>query len=171
MLPPLTKFAVSNDADHARIRSNLAHAFSSVALREQEPILVHYFDLLISRLKDRIRDEAHVTDIVRSYNFTTFDIIGDLCFGESFSALSTQEYHPWVNNIFKGVKFGKFLRVGRRYPLLGYILDIVLRLFPSVNKARNDHAQFTVQKTEKRLDTSIDRKDFMTYVRILPLQG
>lgn len=112
-----------------------------------------------------------MTDIVRWYNFTTFDIVGDLCFGKSFGALSTQEYHSWVNNIFKGLKFVKYLRVGRRYPLFGYMLEIVLRLFPSVNKARNDHAQFTVQKTEKRLDTSMDRKDFMTYVRILPLQG
>ena len=110
-------------------------------------------------------------DVVRWYNFTTFDIVGDLCFGESFSALSTQEYHPWVNSIFKGLKFDKFLRVGRRYPLIGYILEIVLRLFPSVNKARKDHALFTVQKTEKRLDTSMDRKDFMTYVRFLPHQG
>ena len=122
-------------------------------------------------MQDRVGDEARVTDIVRWYNFTTFDIIGDLCFGESFSALSTQEYHPWVNNIFKGLKFVKFLRVGRRYPLFGYILEIVLRLFPSVNKARNDHAQFTVQKTEKRLDTSMDRKDFMTYVRFFLFRG
>lgn len=67
----------ANDTDHARIRKLLSHAFSEAALREQEPILTTYFDLLISRLKDQIDGPAAgKVDIMSWYTFTTFDIIG-----------------------------------------------------------------------------------------------
>ncbi|KAL9040340.1 MAG: hypothetical protein Q9214_004527 [Letrouitia sp. 1 TL-2023] len=84
---PLTKHAcsplnllttlVANNVDHTRIRKLLSHAFSETALREQESILVHYFDLLIMRLKEQIRQPVmNKIDIMAWYNFTTFDIIG-----------------------------------------------------------------------------------------------
>lgn len=55
----------------------LAPAFSDSALLEQEPLLAHYFDLLVSRLKQRIDGSEHGrVDMMAYYNFVTFDIIG-----------------------------------------------------------------------------------------------
>jgi len=69
----------SNNADHARIRKLLSHAFSESALRDQEPILTKYIDLLVSRLKDQIDGSAAgKVDIMSWYNFTSFDIIGSV---------------------------------------------------------------------------------------------
>ena len=67
----------ANQTDHARFRKLYAHAFSDSALLEQEPLLTHYFDLLITRLKSQIDGPAHGrVDVMAYYNFMTFDIIG-----------------------------------------------------------------------------------------------
>ena len=51
-------FAVANQPDHTRIRKLLAHAFFDSALLEQEPLLAHYFDLLVTKLKEQIDGPA-----------------------------------------------------------------------------------------------------------------
>lgn len=70
------------------MRKLLSHAFSDSALREQESILTGYIDLLVSRLKEQSQiPTIDKVDIMSWYNFTTFDIIGDLVLGDSFRAL------------------------------------------------------------------------------------
>ncbi|KAF7942248.1 hypothetical protein EAE99_000298 [Botrytis elliptica] len=103
-------------------------------------------------------------NIVRFFNFTTFDLIGDLCFAESFNALRTQEYNSWIANIFKGLKFARLFRVMRAYPLVGMPILAMLALFPALQKARQRHIQYTQDKTARRLDTVTDRRDFMSYI-------
>jgi hypothetical protein len=39
-------------------------------------------------------------------NFTTFDIIGDLAFGEPFGCLKNEKFHDWVALIFETIKIG-----------------------------------------------------------------
>lgn len=69
--------AAANQPDHNRVRKSLAHAFSDGALLEQEPLLTFYFDLLVSKLKQRIDGPAHgKIDMMAQYNSVTFDIIG-----------------------------------------------------------------------------------------------
>ena len=83
----------ANDQDHARMRRLLNHAFSETALREQEPLMNSYFDLLVQKLSEKVDGPAHgKVNMVRWFNFTTFDLVGDLCFGEDFDALRTEEY-------------------------------------------------------------------------------
>lgn len=78
----------ANGDYHRRLRRLLSHAFSEKALRAQEPALQHYVDLLIRQLHHHA-DQAggSVVDIVQWFNFTTFDIIGDLAFGDTFGLL------------------------------------------------------------------------------------
>ncbi|KAF7888170.1 uncharacterized protein EAF02_002711 [Botrytis sinoallii] len=155
----------SNDVDHARIRRALSHAFSEASLREQEPLMNVYFDLLIQKLYEQIDSPSNgKVNIVRFFNFTTFDLIGDLCFAESFNALRTQEYNSWIANIFKGLKFARLFRVMRAYPLVGMPILAMLALFPALQKARQRHIQYTQDKTARRLDTVTDRRDFMSYI-------
>lgn len=93
----------SNDKDHQRIRKLLSHAFSDQALREQEPILNRYFDLLVTRLEEQLVGPAKGrVDLVKWLNCITFDITGDLSFGRDFDALSTGEYSFFMSNIFQG---------------------------------------------------------------------
>lgn len=59
------------------MRRLCAHAFTDTALFEQAPLLTWYFELLVSKLKQRVDGpEQGRVDIMAYYNFTTFDIIG-----------------------------------------------------------------------------------------------
>ena len=106
---------LANDADHSRQRRLLSHAFSEKALRGQEDILEGYIKLLIGQLI--AQSEANkVVNLVQWYNFTTFDIIGDLAFGEPFGCLESGSYHPWVAMIFKGFRLAVYNQTMKRLP-------------------------------------------------------
>ncbi len=80
---------------HATLRRGLAHGFSERSMRNQETIIGGYVNLLISRLRDKTAN-GDAANIVQWYNFTTFDIIGDLSVGRSFGCLDHSEYSSLV---------------------------------------------------------------------------
>jgi cytochrome P450 len=65
---------VESDVEHSRMRRVLAHAFSEKAMREQEPLIQQYIDMLIESL--HIAAKKGPVDVVQWYEFVTFDIIG-----------------------------------------------------------------------------------------------
>lgn len=61
---------------------------------EQEDIVQGYVDMLIKQIS------VHATgkegeEMVKWYNFTTFDIIGDLAFGDPFGSLNDGMVSFW----------------------------------------------------------------------------
>ena len=68
----------------------MIHAFSDSALQAQESLVTSYCDLLIQKLYAQMESEKPV-DMTAWLNFTSFDIIGDLTFGESFGGLEKGE--------------------------------------------------------------------------------
>ncbi|KAK6384738.1 hypothetical protein LTS17_002301 [Exophiala oligosperma] len=89
----------ADHAYHAKIRRNVANAFSEKALRAQEGLIKSHVDLLIVRLGE-LADAKQKLDIVMWYNYATFDIIGDLAFGKPFGCLKNSDLHPWVRMQF-----------------------------------------------------------------------
>jgi hypothetical protein len=86
-IPGATNLTMApDDLNHARQRRALAHAFSRQALLEQEPILKGYVDLFVKRLRE-MAHKGQPANMVSWFNFCTFDIIGDLSFGEPFGCL------------------------------------------------------------------------------------
>jgi cytochrome P450 len=79
--------------DHSRFRKILTSAFSEKSLKAQSPIIQQYVDQLVERLKARADT---IVDLVEWLNFCTFDVSGDLSFGESFDCLKNGKAHPWV---------------------------------------------------------------------------
>jgi hypothetical protein len=59
-------------------------------MRDQEPAMTKYFDLFIQRLNENCEKPL---DMVEWFNLTTFDVISDLTFGESFHCLEKSELH------------------------------------------------------------------------------
>ena len=132
-----------------------------------------YFALLVRRLQERAADPTNadsrdgVVDLVRWYNFTTFDLIGDLAFGEPFGSLERGAYHPWISTLLQGIRFGsRIARVARAWPALGLLLRLVIRLVPSIGAAGKRHRAYSRDKVASRLAAKTDRKDFMSYVRM-----
>ncbi|KAG9237249.1 cytochrome P450 [Amylocarpus encephaloides] len=151
---------VLGDDDHSRYRRLLSHAFSDKALQEQAPLIKKYIDLLMKRLHEN--SEKGPQDLVKWFNFVTFDIIGDLSLGESFDCLQKEEYHDWVTFLFKAFKMVAFISSAKKFPWLNAFL---LSLAPkSLTKAREDHMAYTKERVLRRIDQGEKRPDFMTNV-------
>ncbi|OIW33137.1 cytochrome P450 [Coniochaeta ligniaria NRRL 30616] len=153
----------SNEADHRRMRRLLAHAFSEKALRGQEGIMKQYIDVLITRMHEMARKDE-VVDMVKWYNFTTFDLIGDLAFGDnSFKCLDSGGYHPWVAMIFDGFRQITLLHALKRHPRLMFLKDYIMG--NKITKSALEHFHLTQSTAKKRIESGkMDREDFMSYI-------
>jgi cytochrome P450 len=146
------------DEAHARMRRIFAHAFSDKALKEQEPLFVKYIDVLVSKIKGMAKSKPHTPiDIVRWLNFTTFDIMGDLTFGEPLGLLEKSDYTPWAALIFQVLRAGTYIRVLKMSPIFNGILKVWI---PSgLKKKRDEHFKFSIDRVNKRLENKSERPD------------
>lgn len=101
---------------HQRQRKLLAHGFSEKVLREQEPLFKVYIDLLIQRLREKCQDGSTQVDMVSWYNWTTFDLSGDLMFGEPFNCLANSKCHPWIDILFDSIKAAIIFSTASLFP-------------------------------------------------------
>lgn len=152
----------ADDESHSKTRRLVSYAFSEKALRDQEDLIQSYVDLLVNRLEGEMSKSQEPTDMVRWYNFTTFDIIGDLTFGEPFNCLQNSVYHPWVSMTFQAAKGMVFIRPIMIYPLLA---PIIRKLLPrQLMKNRLEHYRMTEEKVLQRIETKTERPDFFTFI-------
>ena len=158
----------SNVDDHARMRRVLSHAFTPAALKAQEPIIESFVDLLISRLKEELTfsesaSNEVVLNMVDWYNYTAFDIIGDLAFGESFDCLRDGVLHPWVALIFNFLKGMTLAASARYYPWLSFLLTRFL-VPKRILKMADNHFKLAESKIHHCVNLEKQRADFMTPV-------
>lgn len=155
----------ANDADHSRYRRLLSHAFSERALVQQEYLLLSYVHLLMDRLRECASSpDKAIVEIVQWFNFTTFDIVGDLSLGESFHCLEEARYHDWVSILFNQFKSAAMMVALRLFGLGRLIKLLVPR---SLLKKRAEHSRMANEKIHRRLDkgkADAQRNDFMTYI-------
>lgn len=85
-VPGVTTLTMSNDEVHARQRRALSHPFSMKALLGQQSIVNSHVTKLMNAFR-KMEGEGTNVNVVDWYNFTTFDVIGDLCFAEPFGCL------------------------------------------------------------------------------------
>lgn len=149
--------------DHRRFRRLQAHIFSEKALASQEPLVQDYAQQFVDSLitfSSKASDRS--IDLGRWYNFATFDLIGDLAFGEPFNCLKTGIMHSWITLIFSLFENLVMISELRKYPPIGHLL---LLLIPqSIKNELLHHRQLSAEKAERRMATKTDRPDFMTYI-------
>jgi len=149
-----------DEASHDRYRKILIHAFSDKSLREQAPLIESYVDLLIARLK--VRTEVPV-DFVEWFQYITFDVGGDLCFGESFGCLENEEMHPWVDisNSF-GRGLGMVASINH-YPFFRKLFKYVV---PAKTRERMlSHRAMTSEKVRSRQKLRSERPDYISTIQ------
>ncbi|KAF2712060.1 cytochrome P450 [Pleomassaria siparia CBS 279.74] len=148
------------DVHHTRMRKIFNPAFSDRALKQQEPLFIKYADLLVEKLKQSLeKDPERKVDMVRYYNFTTFDVMGDLTFGEPLHMLEQNEYHSWVNIMFGGIRIGLTILGALYYFSIPNILMKTLLLkSKTVMQKRLRHFQYAVDRVSKRLDKGRESK-------------
>lgn len=154
-----TSIANAEREEHGILRRQLSHGFSERSMRAQEPLITQYVDLLIQRLHEKCGDGAEFVDMVSWFNFTTFDIIGDLAFGKPFGSLENSIYHPFIPLLLKSAKTGTLMLSLSFYPLLK---KIFLAMVPkSVVKAFQDHRDVSVAKLRERMQAGNERDDLI----------
>lgn len=166
-LPGASTLTMSDDDNHARQRRALSHSFSTLALVEQEDIINGYVSKLIENL-DRMSTANEPFNMVNWLNFTTFDIIGDLAFGEPFGCLDKGAFHSWVALIYETVKVGALEQATRRFATVGtWTQEMLLNLIPKeVRQRRRNHLVFSKEKVLRRLNEKkdTDHRDFIYYI-------
>jgi averantin hydroxylase len=140
--------------NHSRYRRLLANGFSDKGMRAQQPMIQRHIDLLLQRLRERFTSGSQ--DISEWYNWTTFDIIGDLAFGESFDCLQNAKTHDWIASIQGNVKAIPIINAIRRFKL-----DWVIPLIApkKLLEMRQRNAKFTEDKVDQRLRFGSTRGD------------
>lgn len=157
-LPPFHNGApgilAADKRNHTRYRRLLSSGFSDKGMRAQQPMIQHHIDLLLQRLF--VRSSFAPQDISEWYNWTTFDIIGDLAFGESFGCLENSKTHDWIASIQGNVKAIPIINVIRRFKL-----DWVIPLIApkKLLEMRQRNSKFTADKVDQRLRCDGNRGD------------
>ena len=145
--------------EHAMLRRWLAYGFSDRSLQAQESIISSYIDVLIQRLHERCDDGRAQVDITEWFNWTTFDIIGNLGFGTDFGCLENAAYVPWIRMITDTVKKGAWAQalayIGLM-PAIGWVMERAQRGYEI-------HRQMSRQKVEQRIELGKhgERPDFL----------
>jgi len=83
-----TDMLVADEPNHARQRRTLSHAFSMKAITGQEQLISQFVDLFIAKVAEQV-DAGSAVDMNKWFNYLTFDVIGELAFGESFNCMAT----------------------------------------------------------------------------------
>lgn len=147
--------------DHARMRRAWGYGFSERALREQEPLIRDVVDQLVERLRQRAEcgQEADMTTL---FNYTVFDIVGSLAFGESFDCLANDAYHAWVGLIVFHFKTAVLMTACSYFPWLYRGLRL---LVPASARAKQaEHFGRAQAKVRKRLAAKVDRPDLLAHL-------
>lgn len=154
----------ADDMNHARQRRILSGAFADRSLKEQEPLLKRWAAKLLHKLSERAAT-GQTVDLLGYYNFTTFDIMGDLTFSEGLNMLDDSKFSPWVSAIFAGVKLNTWFRGLRdMHPLIRLFVNQVLFKVKSSRKKLQEHWRYAADRVDRRLASTPEKPDFWTRI-------
>lgn len=163
---------------HRDMRKYLSSAFSDRSLKEQEYLISGVIDEFIQQIGKLGSDGI---DITMWFNLLTFDVIGELAFGESFGGVASGKLHFWISIVLQSMGQASLSDTLNRFPLLG---KLYMSLFPGWLKRLTDgsakHESYTLKlidrygqtskpphpelNTCRRLEQTSGRKDFMTSI-------
>ncbi|KAI3399490.1 hypothetical protein diail_6752 [Diaporthe ilicicola] len=152
----LPKTIINSDREaHQRLRRAMSHGFSDASIRSQEPLIMKYVDKLMDGLGEHCK-EGKPLNMEAWYNWTTFDVVGDLVFGLSFGCLDDFQYHPWVKFMLENVKYGASMAamvyVGWNSLVLLFFRYIASENMKTLNKQTNDMVVSRLNMTQERND-------------------
>jgi hypothetical protein len=174
--PDQTGFIFTAPPDeHSKMRRALSYGFSERGIRDMEPRMIGMLDKMMSRLFDICGDRdgmpSHhsvkegtqpgetVVDIAEWCNFLTFDMIGELTFGESYKCLEKATYHPWVKPIVELTHYSGILANLGFYPRFQRLL---LKAFGSLICRRMEFHQKHSRAALERRAAKSDRSDLLS---------
>ncbi|RYP79678.1 hypothetical protein DL769_002835 [Monosporascus sp. CRB-8-3] len=146
----------------AAVRSLLSPGFSPKALRNQERVIQENADIFVQTLRRLSDGGKNAVDVSDAFNWATFDILGELAFGESFGAVKDAKTHFWTSVILRANFFQILPGLMLRIP----ILKLAGPFFMSKKDAAiyEMHRRLTMEKIHKRIQIGNTRDDFFSHV-------
>ncbi|RGP77130.1 hypothetical protein FLONG3_4645 [Fusarium longipes] len=148
--------------NHARMRRLFSPAFSERALKQQQPLFKKYADLLSYKVSEVGKDGANPIEMCRLFNFATFDVMAELCFGDHLNLLAKNEYSPWVASIFGSLEMLPIASIINYYPIINALFT---RFEPkSLIQQRVTHFKHSAERVNRRLEKGSDQPDIWNLV-------
>ncbi|KAF2449310.1 cytochrome P450 [Karstenula rhodostoma CBS 690.94] len=149
---------------HGRMRRFLSNAFSQRSLIEQESIISVVVDGFVDKMVVSAKKGA-VIDLTEWFNMATFDIIGELAFGESFRGIETGDVHPWIARITGAMKQGALADTFKRFPMAAKVAMLFLsKAIDSIKLDCKLNEVYALDLVKERASRQSDRKDFLTRI-------
>nr|QSG30344.1 CYP65EY1 [Hormonema carpetanum] len=145
---------------HTILRKSLSPGFSERALRDQEAVIRSLADLCITRLYENSDNGHNLVDLVQWLNFFTFDVTGQLVFGESFGCLDGSAYHVWIKVIFNSIRAFMFFRCTKYWSITSALTPYLLT--KDMMKRRRDHRDMSVAKANQRKAQGFEKNDLIS---------
>lgn len=118
-------------------------------------------ELLVSTLSEASA-LAQAVNIVEMYQFTTFDIMSHLTFGEPLGLLQSNMYTKWVEAVFDSIKVIPIAQVIQYYPILNFLFKA---LEPEVvKKMKYSHFKHSADRVDRRLQRRTSETDIWSMV-------
>lgn len=148
---------------HGRMRRILGNGFTNTAMLGQQPLIKTHVDLFIQRLREKADTGQGTLDIFRWFAYCTFDMIGDLSFGEPFGCLRESMMHPWIEWVLGNIKVTHIVLLCRRLPIFVIFLPVMgtLKLYTDYRM----HQKVLQARCDRRLARETPRADFMEVMR------
>lgn len=118
-------------------------------------------DLLLSTLSEASA-LGQAVNIVDLYQFTTFDIMGHLTFGEPLGLLQSNMYTKWVEAVFDSIKVIPIAQVIQYYPILDFLFRALEPEF--VKKMKYSHFKHSADRVNRRLERGAQETDIWSMV-------
>ncbi|KAF6813197.1 cytochrome P450 [Colletotrichum sojae] len=160
---------ITGEQNHARQRRVLAPAFGDGALRAMQPLLTAW----AVKMRDKVAEQINFhqvggggaveVDMVKVFQFTTFDVMGDLTFGEGLGMLDGGRLTPWVQTLIDGIKLDAWIRIAKHFK----IGDMLVEALMNTRTARAkhwEHFEHSKDRVDKRLARTDARPDFWSFI-------
>jgi len=118
-------------------------------------------DVLLAKLAEAAR-LCQPVDMVELFQFATFDIMGDLTFGQPLGLLASNRYSAWVQAVFNSIRVIPVAQLIQHYPLLNALFNLVEP--KSVRDMKYNHFRHSADRVDKRLQRGSDEPDIWNLV-------
>ncbi|KAF8860170.1 cytochrome P450 [Acephala macrosclerotiorum] len=155
--------------EHSRMRRMLSFAFSNSNLLENEDVLIRRTDEFLKTLADvnsvASRGGKRGFNIVQQFNYVTFNIMGEMSFGDSWDKRLEEQpehrYH-WADVIVNTTYMNDVMRAVCVIPGLFSFLEWYKT--NHMKKTLYRHAEYATEHTQARLKLQTERKDFVHHI-------
>ncbi|KAH0443053.1 hypothetical protein CcaCcLH18_01166 [Colletotrichum camelliae] len=144
---------------HSVMRKILSPSFSQRVLVEQEDIISEIVDRFVTNMGEKGGPETKGLNMTRCYNMNSFEILGEMAFGESFRSLDIDILNSWADTALEHLYIVTLIDNLRR---IGWVSKLARLLIPTWIVTNNQHSNYSRQQVENRLQIKTARSDFVS---------